>query len=200
MTKDTENNKFAFYLSLIFVLFFIAMGINPVHREVWVAEIIPVVVVFVIVVLIYLKYYQFSRFALVMMAFWLFLHTIGGHWTFDSVPFEWVSNFLSEDRNHFDRIAHFSVGFYAYAVAEWLLVKKLCTKIVAYLFALFAVMSVAGGYEVIEWWYAVLAGGDAGIEFLGSQGDIWDAQKDILADTLGAILALFLFYIFGEKK
>ena len=56
-------------------------------------------------------------------------------------------------------------------------------------------MGIAAGYEIIEWWYAVLEGGDAGIEFLGSQGDIWDAQKDMLADTLGAVAALALFAI-----
>ncbi len=52
-------------------------------------------------------------------------------------------------------------------------------------------MSLAAGYEIIEWWYAELAGGDEGIAFLGSQGDIWDAQKDMLCDTTGAILSLF---------
>ena len=59
-------------------------------------------------------------------------------------------------------------------------------------FALFAIMSLAAGYEIIEWWYAAIAGGDEGIAFLGSQGDIWDAQKDMLCDTMGAILSLVL--------
>ncbi|KKP12316.1 membrane protein [Vibrio cholerae] len=53
-------------------------------------------------------------------------------------------------------------------------------------------MSLAAAYEIIEWWYAALAGGEEGIAFLGSQGDIWDAQKDMLCDTLGAITALCL--------
>lgn len=50
-------------------------------------------------------------------------------------------------------------------------------KLPAMMFALFAIMSLAAAYEIIEWWYAALAGGDEGIAFLGSQGDIWDAQK-----------------------
>ena len=61
-------------------------------------------------------------------------------------------------------------------------------------------MSVAAAYEIIEWWYAVIAGGDAGVEFLGSQGDVWDAQKDMLADTLGAISALSLFYALHARN
>ena len=53
----------------------------------------------------------------------------------------------------------------------------------------------AAAYEIIEWQYAVREGGSAGIEFLGSQGDVWDAQKDMLADTLGALAALVLFVL-----
>ncbi len=53
-------------------------------------------------------------------------------------------------------------------------------------------MSLAAGYEIIEWWYAAIAGGNKGIAFLGSQGDVWDAQKDILCDTVGALIALIL--------
>ena len=65
-------------------------------------------------------------------------------------------------------------------------------------FSLFAIMSVAAGYEIIEWWYAELAGGDEGIAFLGSQGDIWDAQKDMLCDTSGAIVALIIMKLQGR--
>ena len=70
---------------------------------------------------------------------------------------------------------------------------------VVYLFGLFAIMALAAAYEIIEWWYAVLAGGEAGIEFLGSQGDIWDAQTDMLCDTLGAVTALIIFAFSGIR-
>jgi len=61
-------------------------------------------------------------------------------------------------------------------------------------------MSEAAGYEIIEWWYAEIAGGDEGIAFLGSQGDIWDAQKDMLCDTTGAIVSLLLLKLQGRTK
>lgn len=61
-------------------------------------------------------------------------------------------------------------------------------------------MSVAATYEIIEWQYAVIEGGNAGVEFLGSQGDIWDAQKDMLADTLGAITSLVLYVFMRPDK
>ena len=70
----------------------------------------------------------------------------------------------------------------------------------ALFFALFFIMSVAASYEIIEWLYAVVEGGNAGIEFLGSQGDVWDAQKDMLADTLGAITALILFVLIRPDR
>ena len=61
-------------------------------------------------------------------------------------------------------------------------------------------MGIAAGYEIIEWLYAVIEGGNAGVEFLGSQGDIWDAQKDMLCDTTGAIFALALYAIIRPDR
>jgi len=68
------------------------------------------------------------------------------------------------------------------------------------LFPVFAIATVAGGYEIIEWQYALNADPEAGIAVLGSQGDVWDAQKDILSDTLGAIVAMVLFFIWHNTE
>ena len=101
-----------------------------------------------------------------------------------------------QKRNHYDRIGHFSVGFYAYAIAEFLYVKKLSpSRWVISLFSIFAIFTVASGYEIIEWLYAVSSSPEAGTAFLGSQGDIWDAQRDMLADGLGAIVAVGVFWL-----
>lgn len=184
--------NFPHWLAIVFVIFFIALGIDPTSRAVWIAEVIPVVLVFAALVFTFPRF-QFSNTAYALMAFWLFWHTIGAHYTFANVPFDWFSELVGSERNHFDRIGHFSVGFYAFACAEWMLRRGHCSYVPANAFALLLVMGIAAGYEIIEWWYAVLEGGDAGIEFLGSQGDIWDAQKDMLADTLGALFALIVF-------
>jgi putative membrane protein len=187
-------------LTIAYVIFFIALGISPVSREVWIAEMIPVVIIFLLLVATYRKF-RFSNGSYALMAVWIFWHTVGGHYTFANVPFGWVTDLIGAERNHFDRVGHFSIGFYAYAMAEWLLKTRQCGLKLALFCSLFLIMSVAAGYEIIEWWYAVLEGGKAGIEFLGSQGDVWDAQKDMLADTLGAITALLLFcFIRPDKK
>ena len=186
-------------LAAAFALFFVVLGINPASRDVWVAEVIPVTLIFGGLVITYHRF-QFSHLAYSLMAVWLFWHTVGGHYTFAQVPFGWMTDLLGAERNHFDRIGHFAIGLYAFPMAEWLLRKQLCRLKLALCFSLFFIMSVAAAYEIIEWWYAVIAGGDAGVEFLGSQGDVWDAQKDMLADTLGAISALSLFYALHARN
>lgn len=186
--------EFPHWLAILFAIFFVALAIEPVSRIVWIAEVIPVVLVFLGLVFGYHRF-RFSNTAYLMMAFWLFWHTVGGHYTFAQVPFDWFNALIGAERNHFDRIAHFSVGFYAYPAAEWMLRRGHCRYLAANAFALLLIMGVAAAYEIVEWWYAVLEGGNAGVEFLGSQGDIWDAQKDMLADTLGAVFALALFAV-----
>ncbi len=182
-----------------YLVFSIILGIDPVSREVWVAEIIPVILVFSVLVFTF-RQFRFSNLTYGLVFTWIFWHTVGGHYTFANVPFNWVSELLGSERNHFDRIGHFVIGFYAYAMVEFLLRKKHCGLNLAVIFSLFFIMSIAAGYEIIEWWYAAIEGGDAGVEFLGSQGDVWDAQKDMLADTLGAITSLTLYYFVRPDK
>ncbi|MFH1581936.1 MAG: DUF2238 domain-containing protein [Pseudomonadota bacterium] len=193
------KHYFPHFLAVVYVVFFIALGISPVSREVWIAEVTPVVIIFIFLAVSYYKF-RFSNVAYALLCIWIFWHTVGGHYTFANVPFSWVSEIIGSERNHFDRIGHFVIGFYAFAMAEWLLKKKYCDLKLALFFSLFFIMSVAAAYEIIEWWYAVAEGGDAGVEFLGSQGDIWDAQKDMLSDTLGAITSLILFYFIRPDK
>ncbi|PLX88377.1 MAG: DUF2238 domain-containing protein, partial [Desulfuromonas sp.] len=147
-----------------------------------------------LLVIIYRKQ-RFSDLAYVLMACLVFLHTIGGHFTFERVPFDFVSDLFGFERNHYDRIAHFTVGFYAFPCAELLLSRRLVnSKTILALFPIFFIVTVAAGYELFEWWYAVHADPAAGIAVFGSQGDIWDAQKDMLADSLGALAATGLFF------
>ncbi|SIS55314.1 DUF2238 domain-containing protein [Neptunomonas antarctica] len=193
------SKYFPHLLAGIYVIFSIVLGINPVSRDVWIAEIIPVIAIFLIFVFTF-RVFRFSNVAYGLVFIWIFWHTIGGHYTFANVPFGWVTEMIGAERNHFDRIGHFTIGFYAFAMAEWLLRKGYCGFKLAMTFSLFFIMSVAAAYEIIEWWYAALEGGDAGVEFLGSQGDIWDAQKDMLSDTLGAITSLVLFYFYRPDK
>ncbi|GEM76428.1 DUF2238 domain-containing protein [Vibrio sagamiensis] len=178
-------------LTLLYACIFLFSVVEPSSYSVWLAEIIPAIAILAIIWAISRRF-SFSRTAYVLMFIWLCLHTIGAKYTFADVPFDWFNQLIGSDRNNFDRVAHFSIGLYAYPIAEYLIKQKKASIALSALFALFAIMSLAASYEIIEWWYAALAGGDDGIAFLGSQGDIWDAQKDMLCDTLGAIASLLL--------
>ncbi|WP_238946123.1 DUF2238 domain-containing protein [Vandammella animalimorsus] len=196
--RSALDQAFAPLLAVALGLLACWSAIAPASRAVWYAEALPVLAVLAALV-ISQRWFRFSNLAYFLMSLWMAMHLVGAHYTFANVPFEWgnrlLAPLLGEGRNHFDRLAHFIIGFYSYPMAEWLLRRRLCGPVLACFFALFFIMSVAAAYEIIEWQYAVIEGGDAGIEFLGSQGDVWDAQKDILADTLGALTALGLFLL-----
>ena len=194
------KDKTPHILLAIYIIEFIICGIAPYHRGVWWAENIPIMMI-VLAAVIISKYFRFTPTAYIMMFFLIFFHTIGGHYTFERVPFGFISDLFGFERNHFDRMAHFTVGFYAYPIAEVLLKRKLVnTKWVLYLFPVFAIFTVAAVYELFEWIFAISTDPEAGMTVLGSQGDIWDAQKDMLADGLGAIAATLLFYIMNRKE
>ncbi|WP_076588779.1 DUF2238 domain-containing protein [Vibrio ostreicida] len=194
MDSSRTSSLTLYGLTLIYLAVFVFSAISPSSHAVWIAEIIPAVAIFVFIWVASLRY-RFSNTAYVLMFIWLGLHTIGAKYTFAHVPFDWFNQLINSERNNFDRVAHFSIGLYAYPIAEYLRSKKQLSRGFSLAFGLFSIMSLAAGYEIIEWWYAALAGGEQGLAFLGSQGDIWDAQKDMLMDTLGAITALTLLVI-----
>ncbi len=195
------QNAFLTWLLVGYGILFTVLAFNPVDRPTWFAENLTVWIIIGTILILYVRKVRFSNLAYGLMFVLIYLHTIGGHWTFALVPFDYVTNFFDFERNHFDRIAHFSVGFYAFAIAEWLYTKKLvANRFLLFTYPVFTIAFVAMGYEVIEWIYAASAAPEAGLAYLGSQGDIWDAQKDMLADTLGAILATTLFLKRNKKN
>lgn len=185
----------------VYATLFAVLAINPIDRPTWFVENLTVWIILGTILLLYAFRIRFSNTAYALMFVLIYLHTIGGHYTFALVPFDFVTNLFGFARNHFDRIAHFSVGFYAYAIAEWLYAKKLvANRFLLFTYPVFVIATIAMGYELIEWIFAVNANPEAGIAYLGSQGDIWDAQKDMLADTLGALVATTLFFFVRKKQ
>jgi len=168
-------------------------AIRPHSFAVWMTEIFWVAGLLVIL-LSTRRIFRFSLAAYSCFFAWVMLQTVGAHYTFELVPMDWLKEPLGLVRNPYDRIAHFSVGWFAFPFAELFLRKGwVRSAVLAAFFAVMTVVAIAGLWELVEWQYAVIEGGDAGAAFLGSQGDIWDAQKDILCDTLGAICSSGLF-------
>jgi putative membrane protein len=188
------GNRRAYTFLGAYLLLFGVCAIGPYDRAVWWAENIPIMLLVGAVMWMH-RYHRFSSTSYLFMSVLVVLHTIGGHYTFERAPFGLVTELFGFERNHYDRLAHFSVGLYAYPIAEVLLKKRLVSSVmILALFPVFAIFTVAGGYEIFEWAYAIYADPGAGIAVLGSQGDIWDAQKDILADALGALFAITVFF------
>ncbi len=193
------KNKFLITLTCTLAGVFVWSGISPYNRGIWYVEISSVLIVFFALIFTHKKF-LFSNTSYFIVSLWLAMHAIGAKYSFELVPFDWVTNLFGFERNHYDRVAHFVIGLNAYGVAEFLFRTKRANSIkAAGFFGVLFIMAMANAWELIEWSYAEIDGGEVGAAFLGSQGDVWDAQKDMLADTLGAISSYFIFTLLNKK-
>ncbi len=135
--------------------------------------------------------YQMSDLSYLLICVYLCLHVYGSKHTYAENPFGyWLKDSLDHCRNHYDRIVHFGFGFLlAYPMRELFLRWLKYPKWVAWLLPIEVTMSISAFYELIEWAVADVFFKAQGDAYLGTQGDIWDAQKDIFLAFLGAILA-----------
>lgn len=175
-------------------------GIRPASTTVWLTEMFWAWGLVAILAIAW-RWMRFSTTAYLCLFAWSILQTIGAHWTFENVPMDWLMSPLGLVRNPYDRIAHFTVGFFALPLAELYWRKGYASsRFSAAFFAVMSTVAMAGLWELVEWQYAVIDGGEAGAAFLGSQGDEWDAQKDILCDTLGSLCAISIFLIGNARR
>jgi putative membrane protein len=176
-----------------------ALAIAPVSRHDWALENV-LLVVFVAALAATWRRFPLSRVSYTLIFLFLCLHTVGAHFTYSLVPYdEWwrrltgssLNALLGWERNNFDRVVHFAYGLLlAYPVRELLLRVAAVRGFWGYFLPLDLTMSTSAFYELIEWGAAEVFGGDLGAAFLGTQGDIWDAHKDMALASLGALLAM----------
>jgi putative membrane protein len=135
--------------------------------------------------------YQFSDLSYLLICIYLCLHVYGSKYTYAENPFGYyLQDAFDLSRNHYDRIVHFSFGFLlAYPMREIFLKWLKYPRMVAWLLPIEITLSISAFYEIIEWLVADIFFRAQGDSYLGTQGDIWDAQKDIFLAFLGAILA-----------
>ena len=147
--------------------------------------------VFVAFLVITYKKHQFSDLSYLLVCVYLCLHVYGSKYTYAENPFGfWLKDIFHMSRNHYDRIVHFSFGFLlAYPMREMFLKWLKYPRWVAWLLPIEITLSVSGFYELVEWAVADLFFKEHGDAYLGTQGDIWDAQKDIFLAFCGAIIA-----------
>ena len=147
--------------------------------------------IFVFLLIATYKRHQFSDLSYLLICIYLCLHVYGSKYTYAENPFGyWLQDVLHLSRNHYDRIVHFSFGFLlAYPMREMFLKWLKYPRWVAWLLPIEITLSISAFYELIEWAVADLFFKSHGDAYLGTQGDIWDAQKDIFLAFCGAIIA-----------
>ena len=185
-----------FILAFSFTITWIWAAIEPLHYADWVLENV-LVLLFIILIFFTGKLFEFSIFSYVVMTIFMILHVIGSHYTYAEVPWGYtLGDWLGTERNMYDRLVHLLFGvLFVYPVRE-MSVRIAKTKgFWGYFVPFMIVSSFAGFYEIIEWGAAAVVDPEAGIAFLGSQGDIWDAQKDMLLAIIGSLGTLLIVMI-----
>ncbi len=182
-----QINRIPFACLFISILVMIWSGISPHDRLTWWMEVAPVLIVWVILIPTYRKF-RLSDLLYALVAVHAIILMVGGHYTYARVPFMEI---LGEGRNNYDKIGHFAQGFIPAMGARELLIRTSPLKSGKWLFAIVVLCSlgISAIYELVEWTAAIIYGGSAK-EFLGSQGDVWDTQKDMMWCGIGAITAM----------
>lgn len=172
--------------------FWALCAVRPHDREVWALENALVILVLVLAWLLRHRF-TLSHRALSAFCAFLVLHTVGAHFTYSQVPYaRWLPSWsaLAAGRNDYDRFVHFSAGLLVTGALRELLPQVFrMSEAAARAFALTLAMALSLVYELIEWGAAAAFGGGVGAAYLGTQGDVWDAQKDMALASLGALIA-----------
>lgn len=192
-----KNLTYPQILLIVFAVIWVLLAINPNYRFDWFLE--NILVFAWIPLLIHWHSKQiFSNASYTLIFIFLVLHVIGSHYTYAEVPF---GNLLPFYRNHYDRVVHFLFGILIFLPAlelfDYLLHPKTFWK---YYLPFTLLLCLGSLYELIEWLAAIVVDPQAGIAFLGSQGDVFDAQKDFGYNILGALIALIFCYFILERN
>jgi putative membrane protein len=165
-------------------------GIGPYDRYTWFLEVAPVLISLPLLGVTYFRF-RLTTLVYALIAAHAVILLVGGHYTYARVPlFDWLRDAFGLERNHYDRLGHFAQGFVPAMIAREILLRTTPLKRGRMLFFLVGCvcLAISAAYEVIEWLAAELTG-DAAADFLGTQGDPWDTQKDMALAGIGAVTA-----------
>jgi len=192
------------YLALLGALFgalWLALALEPRYREDWALE-NALVAVLVLAIAASHRRFLLSRVSYTLIFLFLCVHEVGAHYTYSEVPYDaWfqaltgrsLNAAMGWERNHFDRFAHFLYGLLlAYPLREFFLRVADVRGFWGYFLPLEFTIATSALYELLEWSAAVLLGGELGAAYLGTQGDVWDAQRDMALASAGALIAMLV--------
>ncbi|MDJ0881901.1 MAG: DUF2238 domain-containing protein [Gammaproteobacteria bacterium] len=201
MTNLFRRNHVLQGLVIWLVVLWVVTAINPLYPRDWLLENLLVFIYGALLVFTY-RWFQFSNLSYALFTLFLSLHLPGAHYTYAETPFGfWLQEWFGFDRNHYDRIVHFSFGLLiAYPFQELLLRLSGIKRAWSYFIAINVIMAFSAVYEVIEGVTAMIVSPELGSAYLGTQGDEWDAQKDAFLAFMGAIIAMMVSWQLHKKR
>lgn len=196
-----SHRSYLALLGALFGLLWIALALEPRHRDDWALENL-LVALFVVAIAASHRRFLLSRISYTLIFVFLCVHEVGAHYTYSEVPYdEWwralsgrsLNESMGWQRNHFDRLAHFLYGLLmAYPLREFFLRVADVRGFWGYFLPLDFTISTSALYELFEWGAAELFGGELGAAYLGTQGDAWDAHRDMALASAGALIAMLV--------
>lgn len=189
--------------SVTFTAFWVYSGITTPDLVNWLSE-NTLTLSLIIFIIAFYNIFRFSDIAYTLIFLFLLLHVYGSQYQYADNPFgEWLKQALHLQRNHYDRLVHFGFGLLlAYPMFEVLAYGFKAPRIVSYIVPIELTLSLGALYEVVEWFVAdvVYDGGEQGMKFLGMQGDIWDAQKDIALALAGCMITITITALLRKER
>ncbi len=181
--------------------FWLWMAITPLDRMDWLLENLLVIVYSILLGLTYRRF-QFSNFSYFLFTIFITLHLIGAHYTYAETPLGfWLKDLLTLSRNHYDRIVHFSYGLLlAYPMREVLLRLSDIRRSWSYFVSINLILAFSSFFELLEMWIAQIVSPGLGDAYLGTQGDIWDAQRDMFLALAGATITMLITWLFINRS
>lgn len=193
--------RYARLLLGVYAVLWIVLAIAPIDRKDWALE-NALVVAFGVGLWASHGAFVFSRISYTLIFAFLCLHAVGAHYTYALVPYDdaWraltgssFNSMFGWERNHFDRLVHYCYGLLlAYPIREVFLRVADVRGFWGYFLPLEFTLSTSALFELFEWGAAEFFGGDLGVAYLGTQGDVWDAHKDMALAALGALSAMLI--------
>jgi putative membrane protein len=185
------KNRFQQALALWYAVVWVATSIAPLDRHDWFLENLLVLAAVAVLIGTY-RMFPLSDLSYLLITAFLTLHAVGAHYTYAQVPLGfWIQHALGLPRNHFDRIVHFSFGLLmAYPIREVFLRVANARGFWAYYLPLDVTLAFSALYEIVEMVVASMVAPGTGDAWLGTQGDVWDPQKDMGLAALGALLCM----------
>lgn len=181
-------------LVIVFLAVLIWSAVKPHDYFTWILEVFPALIG-IAILFATRRAFPLTPLLYVLLLIHAVILMIGGHYTYAEVPLGfWMRDAFGFARNHYDRIGHIAQGVVPAIVAREVLIRLKVVRGRGWLFAIVVsiCLAISAAYELLEWSVSV-ASGSKGDAFLGTQGDIWDTQKDMALALIGAIVAQLVF-------